>query len=329
MGELAQQPQASEVEHREGNPDNTRQKFQWIRTIGAGNLPAVSRGALMVLLSAAAFGAMPIFGKLSFEAGVGVATLLFVRFALATPVLWGAVALRRSLPRDRGPVLRALALGAVGYSMQAGLYFLALERMDASVLSLILYSYPALVTGAAILLRRESASMRRLVALVTASGGLVLVLAGAGVGSLDLAGCAFGAGAALTYTTYILVSDGVTKSLEPLPLAALVSTGAMVTLGVVATGTGALDLGFEPVGWLWLGCASLVSTVGAVVLFFSGMSRVGPSTAAILSTLEPPVTVSLVYVTFGEALGAIQLLGAAAVLGAAVIVNLPATRTAT
>ena len=226
-------------------------------------------------------------------------------------------------------MLRALALGAVGYSMQAGLYFLALERMDASVLSLILYSYPALVTGAAILLRRESASTARLAALVVASGGLVLVLAGAGLGSLDLAGCAFGAGAALTYATYILVSDGVTKALDPLPLAALVSTGAMVTLGVVAAATGTLDFGFDPVGWVWLGLAAFVSTVVAVVLFFSGMSRVGPSTAAILSTLEPPVTVALVFLTFGEALGALQLFGALAVISAAVIVNLPARRVAT
>src|SRR3954451_23945486 len=166
-------------------------------------------GALLVLGSAVAFGVMPIFGKLAFEAGVGVATLLFVRFAIAAPVLWVAVAVRDALPRDRGPVLRALALGAVAYAMQSGLYFRALQRMDASVLSLILYSYPALVTGAAILLGREPANRRRLVALDTASGGLVLVLAGAGAGDFDLAGAALGAGAALTYTTYILVSDGV------------------------------------------------------------------------------------------------------------------------
>jgi drug/metabolite transporter (DMT)-like permease len=282
-------------------------------------------GALLVLASAAAFGVMPIFGKLAFEAGVGVATLLFVRFAIATPVLWAAVALRGAVPTtvDRGVLGRAFALGAVGYAMQAGLYFLALQRMDASVLSLILYSYPALVTGAAILLGREPANRRRLVALVTASGGLVLVLAGAGAGDFDLAGAALGAGAALTYTTYILVSDGVTAELEALPLAALVSTGAGVSLGVVAFATGSIDLGFDPAGWLWLALAALVSTVGAVVLFFSGMSRVGPSTAAILSTLEPPVTVSLVFVTFGQALGAVQLAGAVAVLSAAVIVNLP------
>src|SRR4051794_36897948 len=206
-------------------------------------------GALLVLASAVAFGVMPVFGKLAFGAGVGVATLLFVRFAIAAPVLWAATLLRGAVPRGRrGAVGRALALGAVGYSMQAGLYFLALQRMDASVLSLILYSYPALVTGAAILLRRESGSRRRLAALVTASFGLVLVLLGAGIGSLNLLGCLFGAGAALTYTTYILVSDGVTAHLEPLPLAALVSTGAGVTVGVVAGGTGPRDFGFGASG---------------------------------------------------------------------------------
>ncbi len=284
-------------------------------------------GALLVLASACAFAVMPIFGKLAFQAGVGVATLLFVRFAIAAPVLWAAVVVRGAFPTaGRGVVLRALALGAVGYAMQAGLYFLALQRMDASVLSLILYSYPALVTGAAILLGRESANRRRLVALVTASGGLVLVLAGAGAGDFDLAGAAFGVGAALTYTTYILVSDGVASDLDALPLAALVSTGAALSLGLVAVATGTLDVGFDPSGWLWIGLAAIISTVAAVVLFFSGMTRVGASTAAILSTLEPPVTVGLVFLTFGEALGFVQILGAAAVLGAAVIVNLPTRR---
>jgi drug/metabolite transporter (DMT)-like permease len=281
-------------------------------------------GAALVLASAAAFGVLPVFGKLAFAAGVGVPTLLFARFAIAAPVLWALSAARGALPRaGLGVTARALALGAVGYSMQAGLYFLALQRMDASVLTLILYTYPALVTGAAILLGREPASRRRLVALVTASAGLALVVVGTGAGAFDAVGAALGAGAALTYTTYILVSDGVASELEPLPFAALVTTGAAVTLGVTGLLTGSLDTGFAADGWLWLALAAVVSTVVAVVLFFSGMSRVGPSTAAILSTLEPPVTVALVFVTFGEALGAVQLAGAVAVLGAAVIVNLP------
>jgi drug/metabolite transporter (DMT)-like permease len=290
----------------------------------------VSRfGATLVLASAVAFGVMPVFGKLAFETGVSVTTLLLVRFAIAAPVLWTGVIVRRAVPRvPRGVVLRALALGGIGYATQAGLYFAALSRMDASVLSLILYGYPALVTGAAILLRREPASRRRLAALVTASLGLVLVLLGSGGGDVDGLGALLGVGASLTYTTYILVSDAVTLHLEPLPLAALVTTGAVLTLAPVGVLTGSIDLGFAAEGWLWLALAALVSTVSAILLFFSGMSRVGPSTAAILSTLEPPVTVALAFLAFGEALGAIQLAGALAVLGAAVIVNIPGPRPA-
>ncbi len=133
----------------------------------------------------------------------------------------------------------------------------------------------------------------------------MLVLAGAGVGRFDLAGCALGAGAALTYTTYILVSEGVTSQLRPAAAGGAGEHGR----GRHARPRRGGDRHAGPrrsttAGWLWLGLAALVSTVGAVVLFFSGLSRVGPSTAAILSTLEPPVTVALVFVTFGEALGA-------------------------
>ena len=96
----------------------------------------------------------------------------------------------------------------------------------------------------------------------------------------------------------------MTAHLEPLPLAALVATGAATTLGIVATATGTLDFGFARDGWLWLAAAALVSTVGAVVLFFSGMSRVGASTRRDPLDVEPAVTVRLVFLTFGEGLGA-------------------------
>jgi drug/metabolite transporter (DMT)-like permease len=282
-------------------------------------------GATLVLASAVAFGVMPVFGKEAYAAGVSVLTLLLVRFGVAAPLLWAAAFARGALPRaPRGVVLRALALGGVGYATQAGLYFAALSRMDASLLSLILYSYPALVTGAAILLRREPASRRRLVALVIASGGLALVLLGSGAGAFNGPGALLGLGASLAYTAYILASDAVMAELEPLPLAALVTTGAAITLALAGALSGSLHFGFESSGWLWLGLAALVSTVSAILLFFGGLSRVGPSTAAILSTLEPPTTVLLAFLAFGESLGGVQLLGAAAVLGAAVVVNLPA-----
>jgi drug/metabolite transporter (DMT)-like permease len=63
-----------------------------------------------------------------------------------------------------------------------------------------------------------------------------------------------------------------------------------------------------------------------VIAFFAGLERVGPSAAAILSTLEPVVTVGLAAAAFGESLAGVQLLGAALVLSAVVVMQAPARR---
>ena len=280
-------------------------------------------GSAMIVASAVAFGALAVFGKLAFDAGVGVVTLLFVRFAIAATILWAAT-LRTgnglSGTRTKA-VFAALALGAVGYAMQAGLFFAALERMDASLLSMVLYTYPAMVTLAAIVLGRETASRRRVGALLVSSGGVALVLLGAGAHGFDWLGAAMGVGAALTYSAYILVSDHVTVDVPALPLSALVTTGAAVTFGVTGVATGSLETGFGASGWAWLAAIALVSTVTPVLLFFAGMRRVGPSMAAILSTLEPPTTILLAFLAFGESPTAVQLTGGALVLAAVVLLQ--------
>ena len=284
-------------------------------------------GPLLCLLSAAAFGTMAIFGKLAYDAGVGVGDLLLVRFTLAAGVLLAIAAASgalRGLPRRA--VVFGLGLGAVGYAAQAGLFFLALERMDASILSLLLYTYPAMVTVAAILIGRERGTRRRGVALVIAGAGTALVLLGAGAGALDPLATAMGLGAALTYTVYILVGDRAVAGVPPLALAALVTTGATATFALVAVATGGPDLAFAASGWAALVAIALVSTVVAILAFFAGLARVGPSAAAILSTVEPPVTVTLAALAFGESLAAIQLTGGALVLLAVALLQLPQGR---
>jgi drug/metabolite transporter (DMT)-like permease len=282
-------------------------------------------GPLLCLLSAACFGAMAIFGKLAYDAGVDVGDLLLVRFALAAAVLLAVAAASGALRGlRRGPVLAALGMGAVGYATQSGLFFSALERMDASLLALILYVYPALVLVAAMALGRERASARRVAALVIALAGTTLVLAGAASGSLDALGTLMGFGAAVAYTIYILTGDRVGAGVPPLALGALVCTGATCTFALASVFRGWPELGFGAEGWLWLGAIALVSTVGAIVTFFAGLARVGPSAASILSTLEPVVTVGLAAAAFGESLAPVQLLGGALVLSAVAVMQWPA-----
>ena len=124
--------------------------------------PMPPTGALYCLASAAAFGAMGIFGKLAYDEGATVGTLLATRFMLAAVLLWILAAhtgaARRLLEVPRRDVTLALLLGALGYGAQAGAYFAALERLDASLLSLLVYTFPVMVTLAALALGRERAS---------------------------------------------------------------------------------------------------------------------------------------------------------------------------
>jgi drug/metabolite transporter (DMT)-like permease len=283
-------------------------------------------GAVLCLLSASAFATLGIFGSLADDAGASIASTLFVRFAVAALVfvvvlrLTGGWSRLRALPRH--VALTGLGLGAIGYSLQSGLFFAAIQRLDVSLVALILYTYPAFVTVAALVLGRAAFSLRTLVALAVASVGLVLVLLAAGTGAFDLGGALLALAASVTYTTYILISDRIIGTIDPFALAALVLTGATASFAVAGVVTGSLSLRLSGEAWLWLILIALVSTVIAVSAFFAGLKRVGPSEAAILSTAEPVVTVALAFLVLGERLAPAQLLGGALVLGAVVLLQL-------
>ena len=279
-------------------------------------------GLLLCLVSAAGFGAMPILGRQAFAAGVELTPMLSLRFLIAAAMLWALIALRRRpLGSVRGVVLGGL-LGLCGYSVQAGLFFGSIQRIDVSLASLILYTYPALVTVAAFALGRERATRRKLAALALASSGVALVVGG-GTGTIDWVGAAMAFGCAVFYTGFILASDRVAATTSPLAFAASVATGCAVGFTVVALLSGGIHASEE--GVMWIALIASVSTVMPIVLFMAGLARVGASTASIASTVEPVITVVLAWLVLGELLGPVQLVGGALVLSAVVLLQFRGT----
>jgi drug/metabolite transporter (DMT)-like permease len=273
-------------------------------------------GIALCLVSAVGFGLMAILAKQAYAAGLGVTALLAGRFVLAAVVLWGIVAGRRVSRAPRRVVLACLGLGAIGYAAQAGLFFSALEHIDASLTSLLLYTYPALVFCGAVALGREHVTPWKALVLALASAGAGLVLLGGGTGGLEATGVTLALAAGATYAVYILVTEGIVRRIDPILLGALVASGAAMTfLGAGAIG-GTLD--FTVGGWVWIAAIALLSTVLPIVTFMLGMERVGASTASIVSTFEPVVTVGLAVALYGEALGPLQALGGALVLAAVI-----------
>lgn len=280
-----------------------------------------ARGVALCVVSALSFAVLPFVANAAYDAGVGLSELLLVRFAVAAAVLWLLV-LRKPRPRPRPrPAAAGLALGAIGYATQSALYFAALNYIQPSLDTLLLYTFPVIVFTVSVLRGRERASAVRLGALALAVAGVAAVLLGSAAGSLDPLGVALALGSAAAYATYILIGDGIDAALDRLTLAALVCTGATATYAAVTLVRGGPDFGFAVVGWFWAAALALVCTVVAVGTFFAGMRLVGAATASMVSCVEPVATVLVGVSLYGDALGGVQLIGAAAVVAAIVLLQ--------
>lgn len=284
------------------------------------NLVLSSRlsGVLFVLFSAAGFGAMAIFGKIAFASGASTTTVLFLRFLSAGIFMVGLMSLLRApWPKGRDLVL-LIAMGALGYAGQSFCFFSALHYATAGLTGLLLYLHPSLVIiGSALLGRRKLTLAKVLLGLFSLLGILLTVsdvLIGTGKG------IAFGTGAALIYTVYILVGESVTARTGAIGAACVIMLSAATIFGVVMLFDGPCLPG-DSAGWLAVAAIGLISTVMPIVFFFAGMRRLGAGDAATLSTFEPVVTLLLAYLFLGETLAPMQAFGAAVVIAAVVIIT--------
>lgn len=275
-------------------------------------------GFAACLCSAVGFGALPVLGKEAFDAGLGPLSLLWGRFALAAVAFWllVVVVVRPARPSS-AVVVTGVLMGSLGYALEAGLFFVALERVDASLVELLLYAYPALVTGAALAGGRESPGPRLLGALALATLGVILVFAGSLASGVDPVGLTLGLGAAAVYAGYILVGERVVGAAHPVLLAALVATGATASFTLAGlVHRGGLPAPTTGDGWAAVAVIAAIATVIPMAALFAGIERVGAPTASIVSTFEPVVTVVLAGFVLGETLSLVEATGAACVLAA-------------
>jgi drug/metabolite transporter (DMT)-like permease len=283
-------------------------------------------GLVLVLVSAAGFASLAIFGKQAYRAGLDLVDVLVLRFGLAAPLLWALAALaRRRLRVGAGAALRLTAMGSIGYAIQASLFFAALSRISAGLAGLLLYLYPALVTLGAVALGRHRLDRWTLAGLGFALGGTMLILGLPGE-RLDPLGVTLGLASAAWYTLYILVGEQLLRGADPLVAAAHVATGAAVSyLMVGGLLLGELDLGgARPGGFAITVAMATLATAVPIAAFLAGLSALGSTWASIASAFEPAMTVALGALLLGEPLGAGKLAGGLAVVAGAIALPLVA-----
>ena len=283
-------------------------------------------GVALVIGSACCFGTLAIFGKFAYRLGLTTPQLLSYRFGLAALLLWSAAALLRSGLPSRRSLAGLAIMGGAGYVGQSAAYFNALHSIPASTTSLLLYTYPVVVTLLAKLLFDEPLGWAKIAAVALAFIGTVLVVQAQVLRSAPPLGIILALLSAAIYSGYILYGSRLLPGLPPVSATATIMTSAAVVWSAYAGLSGQLGVEWSMPKLLLIGGFATLGTTIPVLTFILGLRLVGASRAAILSTFEPASTVVLAVIILGEMASPLQYLGGACILASVVALEAPGWR---
>ena len=294
-----------------------------------------------MVLAASLFGTLGFLSRTVVGLGMGAVDFVAWRAGLAMLVLIvlglvlgprGAVGRLRQASRRRQ--LALLVTGLLGALLNIAI-FIAFQRTAIALVLICLYTFPAMVTLAAVPLYGDRLERRRVIALVVSSAGLVLVLLAPAFDSaggllIDPLGVALALFAAACQAAFVLITGRGFAPLNSRDVATFLLAAALVVSSIVLLASGQLDWVSAPLAeprlWPWLLAAGILGGTIPTVAWVAGIGIVGPARAAILMTFEPVVGVTLAALLLGERPVPLQLVGGAAVLAAAVLLQTTPSR---
>ena len=274
-------------------------------------------GILFIAISATSFGTLAIFGRVLYANGLDTFTMLFLRFGLAALFMMIILLVRREKFPSGKILLQLIGMGALGYVGQSFSYLSAIKYASAGLVALLLYLYPTFVFVLSVMILREKVNLIKVIALLLALIGTALTVDPSGG---QLPGILLAIAAALIYSVYIIVGTNVMKHVSPVQSSAVIFASAGAVYGILTTVNG-VHLPASNTGWLGIAGIVLIATVIPVTTFLAGLERIGPTNAAMLSTLEPVVTVLLAAWIFDERLKAIVIFGGGLILAAVILLT--------
>jgi drug/metabolite transporter (DMT)-like permease len=274
-------------------------------------------GIVLVAGSAAAFGTLAIFGRYAYAEGMDTLTILCLRFSLAAILMLAWLVARREQLPHGSVLLKLIGMGAIGYVGQTFAYLTALKYASAGLVALLLYLYPIFVALLAALVLREPITRLKGLALGLALLGTVLTVGPAGG---QMMGILLAVAGAVIYSIYIIVGTGVMKQASAIQSSAVIFAAAGMSAGVLMLANGP-QLPTTGQGWAAILGIVVIATLIPVTAFLAGLERIGPTNAAMLSTLEPVVTVLLAYWWLNETLTPVALIGGGLILMAVLLLT--------
>jgi drug/metabolite transporter (DMT)-like permease len=274
-------------------------------------------GIALAFVSGVLFATLPIFFRGASTAGFNLVTALALRFTMASFMIWLVVWRGGTFRLTRAQVAGFMLMGLL-YIGQSSAYLSSAARIPIATTSILLYTYPAIVTVLARIFLHERFTRIKMISLGLALAGTLLTL-GAPQAANDWLGIAFGLAGSFIYSAYIIIGAKVQGNAPPAVQSAVITLTAGVALLIFGAASGQLRFNVTPDGWLAVLAVAALSTALPILFFLMAVSRIGASQTSIISTSELVSTAIFGLVFLSQPLTALQVAGGIMIFAAVLL----------
>lgn len=249
-------------------------------------------GFLCVAGAATCLGIMPTFQKQLMVSGLPLNSLMFfTNWTITLVCLFMALIKKKSLKATKAQVIQGLLMGVFGMLFTAVLLNSSYLYLPVGTTIMLNFLYPTIVCIIMGTIFKEGFTKLQVVAIAASILGMMF-LTGAG-GEMPVIGLVMAIASAFTYGGYLVANEkGPANELSIEVKLFYVSLPATIVFSIVAPATGTLAAPSNGLpGWIMMIGGSGLFTVCGYFLMMFGISKLGASTAAFVSMLEPIVSV--------------------------------------
>jgi drug/metabolite transporter (DMT)-like permease len=243
-----------------------------------------------------------------------------IRYAAATALFWLFTWSREGSFRFARRDLRYVAIAAAMIFANQLCFVYSIDKTTAATVTLFLGTTPIFIGVVASTIGLERMGRGFWIATGVSLVGVGLVASGSGGFSGRVYGDGLAVSTALTWAMYSVAITPLMRRYSPFRISAIVLALGWVPIAAVGIDqTTTQTFHFGPLMWLCFAFAVVGPLFLTNILWFTAISRVGPSRASLFSNMQPLFGVLFALVLLGEHLTRWELAGGALILGAVVL----------
>ncbi|GAB6181305.1 EamA family transporter [Desulfotomaculum defluvii] len=271
-------------------------------------------GIILIVIATLSLSTEAIAAKFSYQAGATVFTVLAARNILGALLFWVTLLFSKtSAVLSSNQLFKVISLSIGGQAMITLALFNSYKYIPAGMAILLFFVYPTITSILAYFLLREPLHRRKLLALGLTLVGCMIIL-GKPTEDFNHLGVSLALTAALINAIFLVFSSKVLNDVAVPVFNAYMTSSCAIFFLVIGMFLGEINFNLPVKAWGFMTFLGVICTFVAMFTFLKGITIVGPSRSAIISTLQPAFTGGLGFFLLGEHLSTWQIIGGVVIL---------------